>query len=257
MRDRDVLMEFAVRTLGEAGAITLSYFGRVAVDWKADGSEVTAADHAAEAHIRAAIEDAFPADGILGEEGEDRPSRSGRRWVIDPIDGTRSFAAGVPLYSSLLALEVDGRSVLGCVHLPVTGDMLVAAQGAGAWINGRPARVSECAELKEARLVTSGLEYWRDRGSPEHRAAFRRLVEETRYTRTWGDGYGYFMVATGRAELLCDPICGAVWDVAAMRVIIPEAGGVMTQLDGSPVGEWTSLVAGNPTLHAAVVRLAG
>src|ERR1044072_1846967 len=148
-------MDFAARTVAGAGEITLRPFGSVAVEYKGDGSEVTEADRAAEAYVRAAIAEAFPEDGILGEEADERPSESGRRWIVDPIDGTRSFSCGVPLYSVLLALEVDGVVYLGCVDLPVLGHTLVAARGAGAWIDGRAARVSECEEIAEGRLVTS------------------------------------------------------------------------------------------------------
>jgi histidinol phosphatase-like enzyme (inositol monophosphatase family) len=248
--DRDNLMDFAVRTARSAGEITLEHYGHAAVDFKGDGSEVTVADHAAERHIRAVIAEAFPDDGIVGEEGEDVPSRSGRRWIVDPIDGTRSFSSAVPLYAVLIALETDGAPTVGCCHLPVLGETLVAASGAGAWLNGRPARVSECADLSEARLVTSGFEYWRDRSVPEERAGFDRLLLATRFARTWGDGYGYFLVATGRVDLMCDPISGAYWDYAPMDVIVSEAGGRFTQFDGSPVGAWTTALATNGRLHA-------
>ncbi|HEX6745784.1 MAG TPA: inositol monophosphatase family protein [Longimicrobium sp.] len=255
MNDRDDLMDFAARTMRAAGELTLRHFGRAAVDWKANQTEVTAADLAAEAHIRAAIAEAFPDDGILGEEHGDVASRSGRRWVVDPIDGTRSFAVGVPIYSMLLALEEDGIPVLGCIHLPVLQQTLVAAPGAGAWMNGDRAHVSDCADLREARLVTSGLEYWRDESTDEHRAGFERLVKATRFARTWGDGYGYFLVATGRVELFCDPFCGQHWDIAPMPLIISEAGGTITQIDGSPVREMASVLASNGRLHEAARRI--
>jgi histidinol-phosphatase len=255
MLDADGLMEFATRTLRAAGELTLTHFGSAAVELKSDGSEVTAADREAEQHIRAAIAEAFPLDGILGEEGEDRPSRSGRRWVVDPIDGTRSFASGVPLYSMLLTLEVDGLAVLGCCHLPVQRETVVAATGAGAWVNGRRARVSDCDELASARLVTSGLEYWRDRSTDAHRAGFARLQQATRFTRTWGDGFGYFQVACGRAELMCDPIAGAEWDIAPCKVLLAEAGGVFSQFDGSPVIPWSTALGANPRLHAEARRV--
>ena len=257
MTDADNLMDFAARTLRAAGELTLAHFRTAAVEWKSDGSEVTAADRAAEEHIRAAIADAFPDDGILGEEGEDRPSRSGRRWVIDPIDGTRSFASGVPLYSMLLTLEVDGAAVLGSVHVPVQNETLVAATGAGAWANGVRARVSECDDLGAARLVTSGLEYWRDHSTDEHRAGFDRLVKATRFARTWGDGFGYLLVATGRVDLMAEPICGAAWDIAPFGVIFGEAGGHFTQFDGSPVVPWSTSLAANPALSEAARRVLG
>lgn len=255
MNDYDGLMDFAARTMKGAGELTLQHFGRAAVQYKANDTEVTAADLAAEAFIRAAIVDAFPDDGILGEEDDDRPSRSGRRWVVDPIDGTRSFAVGVPTYSMLLALEVEGAAVLGCIHVPVLGQTLVAATGAGAWIDGRPARVSECDDLAAARLVTSGLEYWRDNSNDADRAGFERLVKATRFARTWGDGYGYFLVATGRVEIYCDPICGAAWDIAPMPVLLGEAGGRISRFDGTPIAPMTSVLASNARLYGEARRL--
>jgi histidinol-phosphatase len=256
MTDRDGLMEFAARAAEAAGRITLQHFGRAAVSYKGDGSEVTAADLAAEEHLRAAIAEAFPDDGLMGEEGENVPSRSGRRWIVDPIDGTRSFSCGVPLYCVLITLEEEGTPVLGCCHFPVLGETLVAGTGAGAWLNGRvAARVSECDDLAAARLVTSGFEYWRDRSNDADRAGFERLVKATRFARTWGDGYGYFLVATGRVDLLADPISGAYWDYAPMNVILGEAGGRFTQFDGSPVGAWTQALATNGRLHDAAARV--
>lgn len=255
MSDWDNLMDFAARTARAAGDVTREHFGHAAVNYKGDGSEVTAADLAAEAYIRGAIGDAFPDDGVMGEEGEDTPSRSGRRWIVDPIDGTRSFSCGVPLYCVLLCLEVEGVPSLGCCHFPMLGETLVAASGAGAWLNGERARVSDCESLGDARLVTSGFEYWRDRSTDAHRAGFDRLVRGTRFARTWGDGYGYFLVATGRVDLLCDPISGSYWDFAPMNVILPEAGGRFTQFDGSPVGAWTPALATNGRLHEAASAL--
>jgi histidinol-phosphatase len=257
MNDLDGLMEFAAATTQGAGRITLEHYGRVAIEFKVDGSEVTAADRGAEAWARAAIAERFPLDGILGEEAGEVPSRSGRRWIVDPIDGTRSFSCAVPLYGVLLTLEERGRPLMGCAHFPVSGDTLVAAQGAGAWINGRPARVSGCDELASARVVTSGLEYWRDQSTDAHREGFARLQLATRFTRTWGDAFGYLLVATGRVDLFVDPICGAYWDYAPMTVIIPEAGGRLSQIDGSPIGDWTSAIASNGVLHQAARQTLG
>lgn len=255
MMDQDGLMAFATEVATGAGAITREHFGNAAVEYKGDGSEVTAADLAAEAFIRAAITERFPGDGILGEEGDDVPSRSGRRWIVDPIDGTRSFSCGVPLYAVLLTLEVEGVPILGCCHLPVLGETVVAAAGAGAWLNGTRSRVSECEDLAAARLVTSGFEYWRDRSTDADRAGFDRLVRRTRFARTWGDGYGYFLIATGRADLLADPISGAYWDYAPMNVIVSEAGGRFTCFDGTPVGAWTTALATNGRLHDAAAAV--
>lgn len=254
MLDPDNLMDFAARTTTGAGEITLAYFGGAAVEFKGDGSEVTEADRAAEEYIRAAVTDAFPEDGILGEEGAAAVSHSGRRWIIDPIDGTRSFGSGVPLYGVLLTLEVDGSPQLGCCHFPVLRQTVVAAVGAGAWMDGKLTRVSGCDELAEARVVTSGLEYWRDWATEEGQRGWDELVRRSRFARTWGDGYGYILVATGRAEIMADPSCGAPWDYLPMRVILQEAGGRITAFGGEPVTEWSTVIASNGQVHAAAAR---
>jgi len=247
--DYDNLMDFAVRTAQRAGGITLEHYGRAAVEFKGDGSEVTAADRASEEYVRAAVAEAFPEDGLHGEEGAAIESRSGRTWVVDPIDGTRSFASGVPLYGVLLALDVGGEPVLGCCHFPVLGQTVVAARGAGAWLDGRRVRVSEVDDLSEARVVSSGLEYWRDWATDEGRRGFERLVGKCRFARTWGDCFGYIMVATGRAEILVDPAVGSYWDFAPMVPILAEAGGRFSTLGGGPVGNWSSALATNGRLH--------
>jgi histidinol-phosphatase len=249
MSDLDGLMDFASRTTAAAGALTLEHFGNAVVEFKGDGSEITAADLAAEAHLRGAIEERFPEDGMLGEEGSLRESRSGRRWIFDPIDGTRSFASGVPLYGVLLALEVDGTPTVGCCHFPAMGQTLVAATGAGAWFNGRPARVSAVDTLADARLVTSGLEYWRSWASDEGMAGWHRMLQSVRVARTWGDCFGYAMVATGRADIMADVAGGSPWDIAPMVPILKEAGGRFTTLGGARPGPWRSALATNGLLH--------
>lgn len=251
MTDADDLMAVASELLAGAGEITRAHFGRTETEFKGDGSEVTEADRAAEAYLRAALQDRFPDDGILGEEDEELPSRSGRRWILDPIDGTRSFASGVPLYGILIALEAEGDILLGGCHFPELGDTLLAAPGAGAWWNGTAARVSSCDRLADARLVTSGAEYWRDRADAPLRAGFARLVRETRFARTWGDAFGYALVATGRAEILADPIAGALWDLAPMRPILKEAGGRFTTFAGEEPYPWGTALASNGALHGA------
>lgn len=247
----DSLMDFASRTASAAGALVLGDFGRTEFELKGDGSEVTAADRAAEEQIRRTIAEAYPEDGIFGEEEEEEVGRSGRRWIVDPIDGTRSFAAGVPLFGVLIALEVGGEPVLGCCHLPALGHTLVAARGAGAWLDGARAGVSEAESLSEARVVTSGLEYWRDWATDEGRTGWTELLSVARFARTWGDCYGYFLVATGRAEVMADPAVGALWDYAPMVPILSEAGGSFTTLGGSPVRAWTSGLATNGRLRDA------
>jgi histidinol phosphatase-like enzyme (inositol monophosphatase family) len=225
----------------------------VATERKGDGSEVTVADRESEAFIRGALAEAFPDDGILGEEGSAAESRSGRRWIVDPIDATRSFSSGVPLYGVLLALEDQGQVVLGCCHLPALGETVVAARGAGAWHNGVRTRVSDVEELREARVVSSGLEYWRDWATPDGRAGWDRLIAGARFGRTWGDCYGYVLVATGRAEIMADPAAGAEWDYLPMLPILSEAGGRFSTLSGGKVGAWTSALASNGRMHEQAI----
>lgn len=252
--DLDDLMSFAVSATESAGKIAADHFGSVAVEWKRDGSELTAADTAAEAFLRDTIGEVYPDHGIFGEEGSrvDRPGPF--RWIIDPIDGTRSFAAGVPLFGVLLALEHESVPIIGCCHFPALGETLVAGSGAGCWYNGRRAAVSECDDLKDARLVTSGLEYWRDWATPVGLAGFDRLMSKVRFGRTWGDCFGYALVATGRVEMLADPACGAHWDYAPMVPIIREAGGRFTTLRGQAVSSWSSALASNGRVHEAAAE---
>lgn len=245
----DNLLDFVSRTATAAGEITLRHFGRTALERKADGTEVTIADREAEAYLVEAIGETFPDDGVFAEEGGSAATRSGRRWIIDPIDGTRSYASGVPLYGVLLALEVDGVVVLGCCHLPALGETVVGAVGAGAWHNGQRCSVSEVDRMGDARVVTSGLEYWRDWATPTGQEGWGRLVRDARYVRTWGDCYGYVLVATGRAEIHADPAVGALWDFAPMIPIMTEARGRFTTLENTPVAPWRTALASNGLLH--------
>lgn len=247
----DNLMDFAVRTAERAGKITLEHFGRAVVERKLDGTEVTAADRAAEEFIRQMIAERYPEDGIVGEEDAAVEGTSGRRWIVDPIDGTRSFASGVPLYGVLMALEIEGTLVLGCCHMPALREMIVAANGAGAWHNGGKAEVSAVDTLAEARVLTAGMEYWRDWASDAGKEGWARLVERTRFARTWGDCYAYLLVATGRAEILADPVAGSYWDYAPMVPILRESGGRLTTFGGGAVGAWTTALATNGRVHEA------
>lgn len=225
------LLPWARDLVAEAGAFTQSHFrsADLAVDTKGDGTPVTIADQGAERLVRDAITAEFPDDAIIGEEfGEtiaDTPSAaSGRQWIIDPIDGTKAFTKGVPLYSNLLAVLDDGVPVLGIINLPAVGEMLWATVGGGAFCNGEPCRVSTQATLDGSFAMASGLTGWAPDG-------MHRLREQGVIMRTWGDAYGYAMVATGRAEAMIDPIV-SIWDVAPIGVVLSEAGGRFTCLDG-------------------------
>ena len=216
------------------------------VERKGDDSPVTAADRRAEEHLRERIAGEFADDAVLGEELPDRPGTSGFRWILDPIDGTKSFIHGVPLYGTLVGLEHEGRPVLGVIRIPALGECVYAAVGQGAWYvcgDEQPtrAKVSDCAALGQGLFVTSEVLSFESIG---RRDVFDRLQATARLTRTWGDCYGYLMVATGRAELMVDPVLN-VWDAAAILPVIEEAGGRFT--------DWL----GRPTIHSGQAIAAG
>ena len=242
-------MVLAVETARAGGAITLDWFRHpeLAVDHKGDGSPVTAADLAAERHIRERLGAAHPDDAILGEEEDDVVGSTGRTWVIDPIDGTKAFTRGVPLYSVLLALVDDHGPAVGVVHLPALGETVWAGRGLGAFHDGAPCSVGTVADPARSVLTTSGVGYWPD-------DTLARVLESPFTFRTWGDAYGYVLVATGRAEAMVDPAAHP-WDVAPMGVILDEAGGRFTAADGTADWRLGSGVATNGLVHDDVLGL--
>ena len=247
----------------KAGQHTLTHYGKpsLSVDRKSDDSPVTIADREAEQLVRKLVAEQFPDDAIAGEEFADSEGASRYRWVVDPIDGTKSFICGVPLYSTLLALECDETPIGGVIYLPATDQIVVAALGGGCFHSDdlktwSEARVSEQTDLSKAVFVTSEAKSFGDRGEGPRgdTDVFEALQRETWLTRTWGDGYGYAMVATGRADLMVDPICNA-WDVAAMAPIMSEAGGRFTSWKGIDTVRGGDGVGTNGHLHDAVLDL--
>ncbi len=238
----------AVAAARAAGDLTLTYFQRddLAVESKSDASPVTVADRNAELLLRERIAREFPNDGILGEEFGEQSGTSGYRWILDPIDGTKSFISGVPLYGTLVGVERDGRSVVGVIHIPGLGETAYAAAGQGAWYvkgGGEPrrARVSRRTRLAEGLFCTSEVVNFDRVG---RRDAYERLQTAARLTRTWGDAYGYLLVAVGRAELMVDPLMH-VWDCAALQPVIEEAGGTFTDWQGTPTIHASNSIATN------------
>jgi histidinol-phosphatase len=234
-------LELARRAGVAAGQHTLTYFQRdnYAVERKGDSSPVTIADKEAEQYLRREIAAAFPDDAIVGEEFGAVPGTSGYRWILDPIDGTKSFISGVPMYGTMVGVEFEGRSVIGVVYIPGLDEGVYAAQGEGCWhwrgaATPTPARVSQRKTLAEGAFVTSQSDSFAKRGAAE---VFQALEKAAYITRTWGDCYGYLLVATGRVEVMVDPIMN-VWDAAAIQPIMEEAGGTFTS--------WT----GETTIHA-------
>lgn len=253
-------LELAVEAAREAGQITLEYFRRddLKVERKGDDSPVTVADRQAEEHLRRRIAQAFPDDAILGEELPERPGTSGLRWILDPIDGTKSFIHGVPLYGTMLGVEHDRQPLLGVIFIPALDECVYAAAGQGAWyLTGgappRPAKVSDCPTLAEGLFLTSEVSNFSRVG---RREVYQRLEAAARLSRSWGDCYGYLMVATGRAEVMVDPVA-AVWDLAALLPVIEEAGGKFTDWQGRPTVHSGQSLATNGRLHDEVLALVG
>lgn len=246
------LLEIAVDLAEEAGNITLKYFQRqFDVETKADSTPVTVADREAEAYIRRVIESRFPHDGIIGEElGEIRPQAK-RRWIIDPIDGTISFVHGVPLYGVLIGVEQENEPVVGVIHLPALDDTVAAARGERCHWRGQRVQVSNTSELSDAAWLTTDLNF---DAYPAQSAGLNRLVGAAGPTRTWGDCYGYVLVATGRADIMVDPLMH-VWDCAALLPVIEEANGRFTDWQGRRTIRGGNAVASNGLLHDQVLAL--
>jgi len=247
-------MEAALEAARRAGEMALASFGRqLRVEAKPDGTPVTDADRAAESAAREWIARRFPDDGILGEELGSVREQAPRRWLIDPIDGTKSFVRGVPLWGSLVAL-VEGKDVLaGAAFFPALGERIVAAPGRGCWWNGARCQVSAVATLAHAlALVTDE----RFAARPQRRAGWLNLAGAVATSRTWGDAYGYLLVATGRAEIMVDPVLSP-WDAAPLVPIVQEAGGVYTDWDGGGGFAGESAIATNAALAPEARRLLG
>lgn len=232
---RDYL-DFAIETAWQAGRLTLGHFQTdLRPDFKADETPVTIADREAEKLIRSRIEQQYPGHAIVGEEfgGVEDSAENSHRWIIDPIDGTRSFIRGVPLYSILIGLEIEGVSRVGVAHFPALNEMVAAATGEGCWWNGRRARVSTTTQLKDGVVAHYDAAAFEKHGRG---AAWQRFQKIAGYRAGWCDAYGYLLVATGRAEVMLDPVINS-WDGAPFLPILQEAGGYF--------GDWS----GRPTIH--------
>src|SRR5215218_9772677 len=241
----ETLLDSTIALARLTGGIALSHYrSNLTVETKSDGSPVTAADRAAETAAREWVNRFFPADGILGEEFGAERAAAPRRWVIDPIDGTKSFVRGVPLWGSLVALCEGERVLAGAAYFPAVDELVAAAPGAGCWWNGRRCHVSGVRSLADATVLTTD-ERFRER--PERAAGWRALSHAASVSRTWGDCFGYLLVATGRAEVMCDPVM-SIWDAAALQPIIEEAGGVFTDWTGVATAFGGSTVATNRSL---------
>ena len=244
---RSLLLEAVHDAARVAGDIAMRHYRTaLAVESKADGSPVTIADREAEHAVREWIAGRFPEDGIEGEEFGITRADAQRRWVVDPIDGTKTFIRGVPLWGTLIAV-VERRDVLaGAAYFPAVGEMIAAAPGEGAWWNDARCVVSRVHRIDRATVLTTDERYPADDAK---RSAWRRLSERALISRSWGDCYGYLLVATGRADVMTDPRMAA-WDAAALQPIIEEAGGVFTDWTGARTAFGGSVIATNAQLAA-------
>jgi histidinol-phosphatase len=220
-------LELALDAAREAEQIILSYYQRgVHVDRKRDSSPVTIADRSAEEAIRKQIATHFGDDAVLGEEFGETAGTSGYRWILDPLDGTKSFIHGTPLFGTLIGLEHEGKCVVGVCHFPVLGETVWAARGSGAWWKTRdqqpiPAKVSGVSTLADSLFSFTTVQGFGRIGRVD---AFDELIRQCGLSRGWGDCYGHALVATGRAEVMVDPLMNP-WDIAALVPIVEEAGG--------------------------------
>lgn len=231
-----IYLDFLIETAYLAGRLTLGYFQvGIQPDFKSNHSPVTEADRNAEALIRHRIEQRYPNHAIIGEEeGTKEVSGATHRWLIDPIDGTKSFLHGIPLYGVLIGLEIEGRIEAGAAYFPALNEMIAAASGSGCWWNGRRARVSQVSELKQAVLSCTDVGSFERHGRAE---PYKRLAQSVYFRPGWGDAYGYACVATGRVDIMLDPVMHA-WDCGPFPVILREAGGYF--------GDWR----GNESIYA-------
>src|SRR5579884_792689 len=243
------LVEFAVALCRQAGELSLRWFqsSTLNVDRKTDGTPVTEADRSIERFLREEIGRRYPDDAVTGEEEEPRLGTSGREWIIDPIDGTKAFTRGVPLYANLVAVEDGDGSAVGVINVPALGEMVWAGRGRGCYLNGAPTSVSDTVNLRGAYLSSSGFESW----DPDAMLAVKRAGAAL---RTWGDGYGYLLVVTGRVDAMVDPTAER-YDLAAMPVLLAEAGGRFSDFTGAPTAAGGSAVATNGRLHDELLAL--
>lgn len=246
------LREAAVEFAGVAGEITLQYYqNHFDVETKMDDSPVTIADREAEMSIRNNIQKHFPGHGIIGEEFGTENGDRDIVWVLDPIDGTKSFLHGVPFYTTLIGILIKKEAKIGVIYAPALDEMVSAAIGLGCDFNGKKASVRECKALNEATFLTTDIQSFHDHGYTDNLA---ELMSRTKYHRTWGDAYGHMMVAIGRADIMMDAVLN-VWDAAALLPIIKEAGGSYSDLKGNESIQSGSALSTNKFLKNKILNI--
>jgi histidinol-phosphatase len=244
-------LEVAIAASKRAAQMALSMQAGIIFETKSDGSPVTAADKACESIFGAMFSEAFPDDGLLGEEGTSVESRSGRRWIIDPIDGTRSFVRGIPIWATMIGLEYKGELIAGVVRVPAMKQVFHALRGAGAFRDDRRIQVSNIATLAKSHLYYSSISWFTRVGRDRQ---FLDLVRQTERQRGFGDFYGFMMIAQGAGEIMIEHGVHS-WDLAAIVPIIEEAGGKLTAWDGVLDIDKPDVLATNGLMHEAALKV--
>lgn len=244
--------EAAIEVARRAAQKALHYFNAtVEVEWKQDQSPVTVADRETEQELRASLERLFPGDGFLGEEYGDTPGTTGFRWVLDPIDGTRSFVRGIPLWATLVGLEYRDEQIAGVVEVPTLGHTYHALRGHGAFRNEKRIRVSEVDRLEESMMFYSSVSWFVKAGRAEQ---FLELSRRTQRQRGFGDFYGFVLVAQGSGEVMAEHGVH-VWDVAGIKPLIEEAGGRFSDWSNTPTVQRPDVIASNGKVHENVLAI--
>jgi len=244
-------LDIALKAAREAGKLLLGYAKRLPpVKLKKNRSPVTAADRASEALIRRRLLSAFPRDGFLGEETFGVPAKNGRRWIVDPLDGTRPFLRGIPTYSVLIALEDTGEPVVGVIHLPALKLTCWASRGKGAFLNGKSIRVSKVSSPKKATGTALGFV---EKAKRHEGKRLLSLMRSWDYAYGFMDACSYVDVASGRLDIAVN-LLDKPWDCAAAACIVREAGGAYSDIRGRQTVHGGSIILSNGLLHTAALR---
>lgn len=244
--------EAAVDMAVEAGKLTIRYFRtQYDIELKEDGSPVTSADRNAEELLRDYISNTFPDHEILGEEKGLKETGSPYRWILDPIDGTQSFIHGVPLYTTLVGLTYHDHPIAGVIYAPAVQELCDAAEGQGCRFDSQDCSIRYCESLDEATLLSTDITTIQSEGLMP---AFEKMLHQCRMHRTWGDAYGHMLVASGRADIMFDPVLN-VWDAAPLYTIVREAGGIYSDFIGESTIFGSNGLSCSPLLHGRIMEI--
>jgi len=246
------LLEKAIEVAKAGGDHTRQYFNaNVRVERKGDDSPVTQADRETEQLMRQMVEEEFPEHGIIGEEFGQKNSDSEVQWIFDPIDGTRSFIHGVPLYTTLVGIVIDSEPVIGVIYAPIPEELCDGAKGLGSRLNGTRCNVRDCETLANATFLSTDVTHAKERNLD---SAQQALLNQTKLHRTWGDAYGHMLVATGRADIMFDAELN-IWDAAPLLPIVQEAGGIFSDTNGNQIIDGPNGFSCNKTLYPKIMNV--